>query len=200
MLGITPSKKRGIRGVWPAAFSVLLIFAFINPIVESAEYSEPIPFMFAHYALFIAGFVLGAVYFRANRWLFVPGVIIAFFWHLPLPFALSASEFKFRAVEEFSLLTSGLLVGASLVSTGWKVKGILLGLWALADNALSVIFIVSPQTYSHEGLLQSPYQNLQFPLLGVTMILLMNSLVAVVVFFYTSRLAKELKGQNQKSI
>lgn len=172
--------------------------AFINPFVEGLEYSQPIPFMFAHYVLFIAGLMVGAVYLNMNRWFVIPGVILAFYWHLPVPFALSASVLGFRILEESSFVLAGLMVGGSLARVGWKIKGTMLGLWVIADNALSVIFIVAPQLYSSSGLPLSPYTDSQFPLLGVTMILLMNSLVAVVIFVYTSRLTKELKRKRER--
>ncbi|MEM3637357.1 MAG: DUF1404 domain-containing protein [Conexivisphaerales archaeon] len=174
--------------------AAILFFAFVNPYVEALEFSQPVPYMFAHYALFVSGMLLGYAIFRLPRVLTLLAAMLSVFWHLPYPFALAASLWPFRILSEASFLIAGILLGASLPLLTWRTKGILLGLWVFADNLLSVIFILAPDYYSSQGINISPYQNLQFPLLGLTMLLLMNSLVGVVVYAYTRRMVATIRS------
>jgi hypothetical protein len=173
--------------------AAVLFFAFVNPYIENLEFSQPIPYMFAHYSLFISGIFIGYSFFRLPKKLTTITVILSVFWHLPYPFALAASLWSYRILEEASFLISGIILGSTMPFLSWRIKGILLALWVFADNILSVIFILEPNYYSSDGIAASPYSNFQFPILGLSMILLMNSLVGVIVYLYTRRMIASIR-------
>jgi hypothetical protein len=173
--------------------AAILFFAFVNPYMENLEFSQPVPYMFAHYSLFISGTLIGYSFFRLKNRLATITIVLSVFWHLPYPFSLAASFWSYRIVEEASFLISGIILGGAVTSISWRVKGILLALWVFADNLLSLIFILAPDYYSKQNVAISPYNSLQFPFLGLAMILLMNSLVGVIVYLYTKRMVSSIR-------
>lgn len=173
--------------------AIVLFFAFVNPYTEDLEFTQPIPFMYGHYSLFISGMLIGYCFIRLSRYYILPAIALSITWHLPYPFALAASSWSYRLLSDASFLASGLVFGSSLEKLSWRLRGILLGLWAFADNLLSVIFILSPSYYSESGISISPYHDFQFPLLGLSMIMLMNSLVGIVVYLYSKNMVASIR-------
>lgn len=164
--------------------SFLLAAAFLNPYTERAEFVNSIPFMFSHYALFLAGFALSYRLARLPPWAAVAGSIIAVFWHFPYPFAVSGSLFTYRILEEGTLILSGWLVGASIHDISSTGRSVLLALWFSADTALSIIFLLRPGLYSSSQLAASPYPAGQFVVLGIAMIFFMNGVIAYLIYRY----------------
>lgn len=164
--------------------SFLLAAAFLNPYVEGIEYSNSIPFMFSHYALFLAGFGLSYRFARLPAWTAVPGSLIAVFWHLPYPFAISGALFAYRVLEEGTLILSGWIVGSSIHDMSSTGRSILLALWFFADTALSIVFLLLPGLYSSSQLSASPYPPGQFVVLGIAMIFFMNGVIAYLIYRY----------------
>ncbi len=163
--------------------AALLLAASVNPYVEHLQYQNPIPFMLSHYALFAAGLLLGRSYLRLPGWFLAMGAAVAVYWHLPGPFAASSSLFPYRAVEELSMVAGGVLAGGARV--GARVEQASFALWVAGDTALSVVFISWPAPYS---IPPSSFSPQEFPLTGVAMILLMNLIVAFVIYAYLRRM------------
>lgn len=173
--------------------SLLLILSFVNPYIETLEYKDPVPLMFAHYSLFAAGMLMGSFFNIRRRCIFLP-MALAIFWHIPLPFSLSASLLSYRLLSEATLFIAGAIAGGTMNKFTWKEKGIMIALWFLADNTLSVIFVLYPQFYSHSMLPISPYQPAQFAILGFLMILLMNMIIGFLVWIYARTFAQYQKA------
>lgn len=164
--------------------SFILAAAFLNPYTENAESVNAVPFMFSHYALFLSGFALSYRLAKLPPWTVIAGSLIAIFWHLPYPFAISGSVFAFRIIEEGTLILSGWLVGASIHDISSTGRSILLALWFAADTALSIVFLVAPGLYSNSTLSVSPYPPSQFVILGIAMIFFMNGVIAYLIYRY----------------
>lgn len=182
------SRVRGSRKPH-LALGAVLVASFINPFTERIEFASPLVFMFSHYALFAAGLILGYTLLGLRKWVWVAGVVVAVFWHLPGPFALSAGLPSFRAVEEVTMLLGGLLMGSNIKTMKQVTKLTLTVLWVVGDTALSVLFIGEPTLYSHSKIAYSPYRPSAFPITGVAMVLWMNAVLIYLVYAYVRRVS-----------
>ena len=186
-------KKQSRSFIARFVISAVLLVTFVNPYIESSEYRNALVFMFSHYALFIAGFVITYGIVKTPRLAMLPVSIVSVYWHLPIPFALSGALPFFRLIEELSLFTAGLVAGSAVNSLSSKAKSALLGLWVLADTGLSVMFLVLPRIYSHAAIPLSPYPPFQFVMLGIAMVFFMNVVVAFVVYSHVRHIGAILR-------
>lgn len=164
--------------------AVLLTVASVNPETEAIEGTNAVVFMFSHYALFVAGFLVSFRIFRTVRHALIAGIFLAAIWHLPFPFALSGASDEYRIIEEITMFAAGFLVGSSVEQLTSLSKSVLFALWIVGDSALSVIFILFPKIYSSKDISISPFPADQFIILGVLMIFFMNSIIAIAVYVY----------------
>ncbi len=178
------------------AFVLCLGAVFLNPVTERIEFTNAIPFMFSHYAIFVIGLLLSYRLFRLPPWLAAIGSSIAVFWHLPYTFLLSGVNPFYRIVEELSLGIGGWLVGSSLRWMKSPFKSAMLVIWFVSDTALSILFIISPTLYSRAGGPNSPYLPSQFIILGIAMIFFMNGVIAYIVYQYLRRYRSVLLSED----
>jgi hypothetical protein len=171
---------RTMRRYHNLSLSIFLLLLSVNPLTEHVEYSDVIVFMLTHYAIFASGLLLLRTV-RANALLILPSALIAALWHLPLPFYLSSHFPLYRYAMEASLFCAGALAGASIQAMSNMWRAVALGLWIISDTALSVIFLSYPSIYDMG---RDPYPLWQFPVLGIFMILLMNIIVALLLYTY----------------
>ncbi len=164
--------------------AVIFALAVFNPYTEGLEGSSPLIYMLSHYSLILSGLVAGSGLLQLKHRLWIPGCALILLWHLPLPFALAASQPLYRGTEEFSLLLSGLLVGGSLGSLKGITKGLLLIAWLVGDTLLAILFLIRPDIYASEGLRASPFAPAGFALAGAGMVLFMNAAIAYIAYAY----------------
>jgi hypothetical protein len=176
------------------ALTLALAVAFVNPYTENAEGTSAFLFMLSHYALYVAGLIVGYRVLRlplAEWTLILVGVIPALVWHLPAPFALSAKVFQFRILEESTLFAGGVILGSGIRRAASWLRVALFGLWVAGDTGISLVFVAKPELYATG----SPYTSSGIVLTGIAMVFLMNILVALVLYAYfrsvTTRLSKE---------
>lgn len=164
--------------------SIIFIFVFVNPYVENLMYYDPLLYMLSHYSIFAAGIILGYKFLRANQFYFYLGILPAAFWHLPYPFLLGASFLNFRILSEITLFLGGISVGSSLKAVTFRIKIAFLTLWMFADTYLSVIFILGNDDYTSLAYSFSKYLPEQLPIVGIAMLILMNVIIAYVIYIY----------------
>jgi hypothetical protein len=174
--------------------AVIFALAVFNPYTERLEGSSPLVYMLSHYSLILSGLVAGSGLLRLRHKLWLFGCAIIFLWHLPLPFALAASQPLFRGTEEFSLLLSGLLVGSSLGSSKGITKGLLFIAWLVGDTLLAILFLIRPEFYASDGLRASPFAPAGFALAGVGMVLFMNAATAYIAYAYIKAIYSRAEG------
>ncbi|ARM75282.1 DUF1404 domain-containing protein [Acidianus manzaensis] len=155
-------------------FPIVLVVAFVNPITESLQFSNPIIYMLDHYALFAAGALIGYKILRTSIIEFLIGIIPAVFWHIPYFFALAAAFLPFRALCEFTLFAGGLLVGAYVPKMSLNVKIASLASYMLADTILSIFFILSYPQYSNVDYSFLQWSPGELPAVGISMFVVMN--------------------------
>ncbi|MCY0860560.1 MAG: DUF1404 domain-containing protein [Sulfolobaceae archaeon] len=180
----------------PLIFSLILIVFTVNPLVEELMNINIIPYMLAHYSLFISGILIGYFYsvLKRSPWHLIPGVALGVLWHLPFFFNLGAIYLYIRIVEEFTLFLGGLLLGTSLHCVNNTVKILLFALWMVGDTYLSALFMISPLSYTRV------YPPSQTSITGIIMFLLMNTIVVFILLEYMYRyMVKEEKEFEQKS-
>ncbi len=168
--------------------SATLLICFLNPYAESLDYINAAVFMFSHYALFVAGFLISYRMAKLPKWVLIPVCTVSVFWHLPVPFVLSGSIPIYRLFEELSLFAAGLLAGPVMGSLSSKAKSALLGLWVIADTGLSIIFLVMPGVYAFPEMPISRYPAFQFQITGIAMIFFMNAVIALVAYMHVKRI------------
>ncbi|QKQ99184.1 DUF1404 domain-containing protein [Metallosphaera tengchongensis] len=167
---------------------ILLIFS-INPYTELKEFSlEPL-FMATHYLLFISGFLL-----MERRTL--PGYLVSLsialvgLWHVPLLYALAASSPAYRAMNDLSLFSAGILGGGATSRLSTAVKLFLFILWMSADSVLSVILIVGWPPYSDEVYPFSPFSINQELSTGLVMFGIMTVIFIIVILKFLRSIFK----------
>ncbi|QKR00270.1 DUF1404 domain-containing protein [Metallosphaera tengchongensis] len=161
---------------------VVLLLLSVNPITEELEFRVALVYMLSHYSLVSSGFLIGFALLRSSWYNLIVGAVPIAFWHLPFPFALGASFLLFRVMTDVSLFLGGLLVGSTIHSVPQWVKITLLSLYMLGDTVLSVIFIIADPLYSQKDFHFLLYPPSSLPIVGVAMILVMNVVVAIVVY------------------
>jgi hypothetical protein len=177
--------------------ALLLIALSVNPVTEKIDGTNAIVFMFSHYALFLAGFLISFRVFRTGRYMLIAGTFLAAIWHLPVPFAISGASAAYRLLEEIAMIAAGFLIGSSVGQFSSFSKSILFALWIAGDTALSVVFILFPEIYSHSDLPVSPFPPGQFVILGVLMVFFMNSVIAAVVYLHVRRFGNLLSDLDE---
>jgi hypothetical protein len=163
-------------------FVLILIIGFINPYVENIMYYDPLWYMLEHYSLYTAGILLGNRFLKGNNLLFIIGILPAVIWHFPLPFLLGASFFNFRVLSELTLFIGGVFLGSSLDSISFRIKIIALSLWMIGDTILSILFIFGIKYYTNEVFPFSNYSPYQLPIVGIAMLILMNVVIAYIIY------------------
>ncbi|MEM0114057.1 MAG: DUF1404 domain-containing protein [Metallosphaera sp.] len=161
--------------------SILLAVSFINPFVERLEFESPVLYMLSHYALIASGSLLGYTLLRSAWYNLVLGILPIIFWHLPVPFSLGASFIQFRILLEISIFLGGFLLGSALLSVAQWVKVTLFALYMIGDTVLSILFVIASPLYSNRNGV-SPYPPDSLPLAGISMIVVMNLILAGVIY------------------
>ncbi|AWR99110.1 DUF1404 domain-containing protein [Metallosphaera hakonensis] len=173
-------------------FSLILIIVSVNPFTEKLEFSSPVIYMLSHYALVSSGFILGHAILK-TKWYFMPvGLTPIAFWHLPLPFALGATYIGLRIVLEITIFLGGFLAGSSIWALPQWGKISLFILYMIGDTALSILFIVESPLYSNRLYPFSPYPPSSLPLAGIAMIVVMNLILATVIYVMFKNLLRGL--------
>lgn len=161
---------------------VILIILFINPYVEGLMSKDPTPYMMSHYALYASGIILGYYFMRAPRKIGFLGIVPAIAWHIPLLFALGASDPLFRFIDFMTLILGGFLLGSIISYLSLTTRIALFALWMTGDTYLSILFLINSPDYSNLSIPYSPYSPSQFSTLGIIMLLVMNLLAVYIVF------------------
>ncbi|BCS92383.1 DUF1404 domain-containing protein [Metallosphaera javensis (ex Sakai et al. 2022)] len=165
-------------------FGLALVLAVtgLNPVTESAEFHSATVYMLSHYVVVASGFIFGYTILRSDWKFAVIGVIPVVFWHLPLPFSLGAGVLKFRILLDTSLFLGGFLLGSSIRSLPQWSKITLFALYMLGDTLLSILLLIGSPEYSNKVYPFSPYTPESLPLAGISMIIVMNVILATVIY------------------
>ncbi|EZQ04933.1 MULTISPECIES: DUF1404 domain-containing protein [Acidianus] len=156
---------------------VVFVVTFVNPYVESLMFSNPIPYMLDHYALYAAGAIIGYKFFKTNFPEFILGLVPAVFWHIPLFFDLGAAFIQYRALAEITLFLGGLLAGGYISSMKLSYKLLWLAIYMLADTILSIFFILGYPQYTHTDYPFLSYTTQYLPVTGIAMFIVMNAVL-----------------------
>lgn len=162
--------------------SIFLLVLSVNPLTEEAEFYSPLPYMLSHYALVSSGVLLGYSYLKGNKYNLLLGILPVVLWHLPYYFALGASSLGWRIVLELSIFLGGILIGSSLGVTPKWGKVALFVLYMLGDTVLSILFILESPSYTNLFYPFSPYSPSTLPTTGIAMVVVMNVVLAVVIY------------------
>ncbi|BCS92609.1 hypothetical protein L3N51_02427 [Metallosphaera sp. J1] len=167
------------QGVKRSEYKFLIIpavtlVAFLNPVTEGLQFSNPVVFMLDHYAMFFAGSVIGYKMFRGSLASLVMGAIIAVFWHFPLPFDLAATNIAIRLICEATLFLGGILAGSYIPKMSLTVKITSLALYMLGDTFLSILFIIGNPLYTNVDFPSMQWGPSSLPLVGIVMFVVMN--------------------------
>jgi|BEDMetMinimDraft_2_1075160.scaffolds.fasta_scaffold33561_1 Protein of unknown function (DUF1404). len=164
--------------------AVLFIVIFVNPYVENLMYYDPLLYMLSHYSIYAAGLILGYRFLKTNQIYFYLGIVPAAIWHLPYPFILGASNFYYRLLSEVTLFFGGISTGSSINSVSFKTKITFLTLWMVGDTYLSILFLLGTKEYTKLVYNFSYYLPQQLPIVGISMLILMNLVIAYVIYVY----------------
>ncbi|MEM0113910.1 MAG: DUF1404 domain-containing protein [Metallosphaera sp.] len=163
------------------AVPVVLLVLFINPFVENLQSVNPVVFMLDHYAMFFAGSIIGYKMFKGSILALTLGSFVAVFWHIPLTFALAASDLPIRLICEVTLFLGGILAGSYIPRMSLAVKVTSLALYMLGDTFLSILFIIGSPEYSNVDFPYLKWGPSSLPLVGVTMFVVMNLVLVYVI-------------------
>ena len=173
-------KKLQVRDKRPLIASLILIFAFVNPVVEEIMFYEEPVFMASHYALVFAGALLGYYYWGKKlktSLIAYLGALIVVVWHLPTLFILGGTVPVFRALDEISLFLGGVLLGMGVANMRLIEKILLLVLWMLGDTTLAVVLVISYPFY-----VSPSYPLSEEPVTGYAMVIAMTAVLGFIVF------------------
>jgi hypothetical protein len=158
--------------------AIALVGLFVNPWAQSLMYTDPLPYMLSHYALYTSGMLLGTYLRRIPRYVAPLGALPPVVWHLPSMFTLGGVDGSFRLLDHLTMFSGGLLMGSYVSSSGAVTKVILFALYMVGDTYLAIVFLLGGAAYT----VDSPYSPGQFSTLGLAMLILMNIITAYVVF------------------
>lgn len=162
--------------------SIILVLAFVNPFVENIMFENEGVFMASHYALAIAGGLLGYYFFSKKSYLAYLGSLVIVIWHLPPLFVLGGGILAFRALDEISLFLGGFLIGTAEKQMRLIEKLLLFVLWMIGDTTLAVVLVIQYPFYTSPPLPFSPYPATQEPITGYVMIISMTAILGFLVF------------------
>jgi len=158
---------------------LILIAASVNPWVEYLMYRDPVPYMLSHYALYVAGFIVGNRYLYMPTYLIPLGVLPLVMWHTPTLFILGGTVALFRVIDHVTMFLGGIVAGSCTRGLSVMAKIILFALYMLGDTYLAIIYLLGGEAYASP---YSPYEAGDFLTLGLTMLIIMNIITAYVVF------------------
>ncbi|BFI76810.1 DUF1404 domain-containing protein [Sulfurisphaera ohwakuensis] len=161
---------------------LILILAFVNPYVEEVMFNNEEVFMASHYALAIAGGLVGYYYFSGRNYFAYLGSLLIVIWHLPELFTLGGGILTFRVLDEISLFVGGFLIGLAVRNMRLIEKILLFVLWMLGDTTLAVVLVIQYPFYTSPPLSYSPYPSTQEPLTGYVMIIAMTAILGFLLF------------------
>ncbi|BFH72351.1 DUF1404 domain-containing protein [Sulfurisphaera javensis] len=161
---------------------IVLILAFVNPLVEEIMFNQEGVFMASHYALAIAGGLLGYYYFSGKNYFAYLGSLLIVLWHLPPLFVLGGGVLLFRILDEISILAGGFLIGIAVRQMKLIEKILLFVLWMLGDTTLAVVLVIQYPFYTSPPLSYSPYPAYEEPITGYVMIIAMTAILGYLVF------------------
>ncbi len=162
--------------------SIVLIAAFVNPVVERLQSVNPIVFMLDHYAMFLSGSLLGYRYFRGSLLTLSLGSFLAVFWHYPLFFDLAGSYISYRLACEATLFLGGILAGSYIPKMSLTTKVASLALYMFGDSLLSIFFILEYPQYSNVYFPLLSWGPSQLPGVGIAMFAVMNVILVYAIF------------------
>lgn len=161
---------------------ILLVLAFVNPVTEEIMFKQEGVFMASHYALAIAGALVGYYYFSSKSYFAYLGSLQIVIWHLPVLFTLGGGIPLFRALDEVSLFIGGFLIGIAVKEMKLIEKVLLFVLWMLGDTTLAVVLVISYPFYTSPPLSFSPYPVSEEPITGYVMIIAMTVILGFLIF------------------
>jgi len=161
---------------------IILILAFVNPVVEEIMFNQEGVFMASHYALAFAGGLIGYYYFSGKNYLAYIGALLILLWHVPELFVLGGGTALFRALDEISLFAGGFLIGTAVQSMKLIEKILLFVLWMLGDTTLAVVLVITYPFYTSPPLSFSPYPANEEPITGYVMIIAMTIILGFLIF------------------
>ena len=161
---------------------LVLVFAFVNPFVEEIMFNQEGVYMASHYALALAGGLIGYYYFSGRNYFAYIGSLLIVIWHIPQLFVLGGGIALFRALDEISIFAGGFLIGTAVRDMKLVEKILLFVLWMLGDTTLAVILVISYPFYTSPPLPYSPYPSSEEPITGYVMVVAMTAILAFLLF------------------
>ncbi|MCI2413992.1 MAG: DUF1404 domain-containing protein [Candidatus Aramenus sp.] len=172
-------EKTHVKTSWYVT-SLALLLAFLNPVTESLETVNQWLFMLSHYFLFVGGFLLSYKVVRGPSVWIVPSAFLAVLWHLPYFFALAGAFLTFRAMNDASMIASGVLAGIGAGSLSVMKKLGLLIVWMTADTVYSIVFLLQFPQYSNSAYPFSPFPISQEVNTAIAMWVVMSGVIVYV--------------------